>query len=69
MKEVAADHDTGPALASLAVNSRDVVGVVREPLVHVVAEGLDQRDRRWMVVVEGVRRDPVVELFYVVGSF
>ena len=50
--QVRRDHHPRASLASLAVDRRHVALVRREPLSHRVAERLDERERRRVVVVE-----------------
>lgn len=48
------DHQARPALTGLAVHHGDVVLALVQPGLHVVAELLDQRERRRVVVVKRV---------------
>ena len=40
MQQVGTDHDSGPALARLAVDGSHVVVILAQPLVQVLTEGL-----------------------------
>lgn len=68
VQHVAADHGAGAALAGFAVDDGDVAVVRRQPAVDVGAERLDQLHFGGVVVVERVRRYPLVELANVVGT-
>jgi hypothetical protein len=54
VEEVAADHDARSAFSGLAVHGRHVALVLRQPRVHVFAEGADQRKVGRVVIVERV---------------
>ena len=56
-------------LAGFAVDDRDIVLVLLQPLLHVVAERLDELDLGRVVVVERVVGDPVVKFGCVVVAF
>lgn len=62
VQKVAANHDPRPAFSGLAVNGGHVERVLGQPRLHVFAEGPDEREGRWVVVVEGVVFDAAVKL-------
>lgn len=68
VQQVAADHGAGATLARLAVHRRHVAGVLRQPLLDIVAEWLDGVDLGGVVVVEGEHLHPVLELGLVVAA-
>ena len=54
VQKVAANHDPRPAFSGLAVHGRHVALVLRQPRVHVFAEGADQRKVGRVMIVERV---------------
>ena len=50
--EIAADHDTCTTFSCLAMNSDNVIGVLREELGHVFAEVMQVCEYWWLVILE-----------------
>lgn len=57
VQQVGADHHAGPALSRLAVDGGDVLLVLAQPLVQVLAERLYQLQLGRVVVLERVLSD------------
>lgn len=68
VQHIAADHDSGAALACLAVHRGYVPLVLGQPLVHVIAEWTDVFDTWWVVVVERVVGYSLLKLVHIVRT-
>lgn len=68
VKQITANHCPRATFPRFAMNHRHVAFILRQPCVHVVAEGLDKVYPRRIVVIKWEYFYAVVELGRVVGS-
>lgn len=69
VQQITAYHNACSSLASFAMHNCDVFSVLRQPPVNVLAKRFQHFELRWIVIVERIDRDSLLELLEVVRSF